>query len=109
MLLHAFGIIIWLCKAQIKLHGRKVLGLNSHTRSITPALSFAKPSVRLSLPILATNGGNCIEEMGRVINSLDSAELIVIGAIERLLPIRLIEVGLFSKRHGVSSGTENPW
>ena len=54
----------------------------------------AEPSVNLNLPILATNSSCGVEEMSRVVFDLDSAELVVVGAIERLLPIWLIESGL---------------
>ena len=57
--------------------------------------SFAKATVRLNLPILASHSGGGIEEMGWIIFGFDSAELAVIGTIERLLPVWLIEVGLF--------------
>ena len=50
-------------------------------------LTLAKPSVRLNLPILATNSGGRMKEMGRIIFGLDNAELVIIGSIKCLLPI----------------------
>lgn len=58
-------------------------------------LILAKPSVRLNLPILATNSGGRMKEMGRVMFGLNNAEIVTTGPIKRLLPIWLIEFGLF--------------
>ena len=60
--------------------------------------SLAKPSIRLNIPILAPDSGSRIKEIGWIILVLNSKKLVIIGSIKRLLPIWLIEVGLFEMR-----------
>lgn len=63
--------------------------------SVIAASSLAKPSIRLNIPILAPHSSGRIEEVGWIILVLNGKELVVVGAIKRLLPIWLIEIGLF--------------
>ena len=72
--------------------------------SIIAASSLAKPSIRLNIPILAPHSGGRIEEIGRIILALNGKEPVIVGAIKRLLPIWLIEVGLFEMRGSISLG-----
>ena len=72
--------------------------------SIITTSSLAKPSIRLNIPILAPDSGSRIEEMVWIILVLNGKELVIIGSIKRLLPIWLIEVGLFEMRGSISLG-----
>lgn len=71
---------------------------------IIAASSLAKSSIRLNIPIFAPHSSGRIEEVGRIILVLNGKELVIIGSIKRLLPIWLIEVGLFEMRASISLG-----
>jgi hypothetical protein len=54
--------------------------------------------------MLAPDSGGRIKEMSWVMFVFDSAELVIVGAIKRLLPIWIHEIGLFFHARGISSG-----